>query len=124
MADIADLYDAEIAAVGPIVQRLTGEFARRTANKKNLDELSKRAVEEFFKVGLVVEVNTMPCIIADVNGKTGPPEIVILGRVPGSKLSNADQGFELLDHEKKRAEVLKSKQTGEAFLGQKGERGV
>jgi len=113
MTDIADLYDHEIAAIGPIWNELMQEFSRKANTRQNLEELAKRATERFQKVGLVVEVNTSPCFIVDpVTMQTGSPEIVVLGRIPG--LDDAE-GF---DHEYKRHEVLRSKERGEKFHGQ------
>ncbi|MEM3097555.1 MAG: hypothetical protein QXU32_02400 [Nitrososphaerales archaeon] len=113
--DIADLYDHEITKIGPIYRKLIQEFSRKPNTKKNLDELEKRAKEEFLKIGLIVEVNTAPALIIDPNTmRPGFPEIVIMGRVPGSP--EEKYGF---DHELKRAEVLVSKERGEDFAGQK-----
>jgi len=112
--DIADLYDHEIAQIGPIWQGLMSEFATKRNTKENLHELSKRAAEQFLKIGLVVEVNTTPCMVVNpATMQSGSPEIIILGRVPGTE--SAD-GF---DHEFKRAEVLLSRDRNEDFAGQK-----
>ena len=102
------------------------EFATKLATQHNYDELKKRAFDEFLKIGLVVQVEVPQFVAEGVSAEPGfgTPEIVIMGRVPGSKLSNQEEGVEITDHELKREEVLKSKQTGEKFLGEKGERGI
>ena len=97
------------------------EFSRKPTTKENLDELQKRAQAEFFKIGLVVDVDTIPCLIVNPDTmETSPPIINIQGRVPGSKRSSLEEGFEMLDHEKKRFEIIESKTRNEAYLGQKG----
>lgn len=117
--DIADLYDHEIAKIGPIWQGLMQRFGSRANSRANLEELSRVATAEFLKIGLVVEVNTAPCLIYNpVTGRTGSPEIVIMGRVPGEHYE--EDGVVVFDHERKRDEVLKSRERGEDFLGQKG----
>jgi hypothetical protein len=116
--DMADLYDHEVAKIGPIWQRLMSEFGQKPSTRRNLEELAKRAAEEFVKIGLVVEVNTAPCLIYDVRtGTGGSPEIVIMGRVPGTEYT--EDGVPLFDHERKRAEVVLSRDRGEDFAGQK-----
>lgn len=113
--DIAELYDHEIAKIGPIWQKLMIDFSRKANNQKNLEELARRATEEFHKIGLLIDVNTMPCVVADDRGMTGPPEIIILGRTKG-----ADEDKYGFDHELKMVEVRRSKERGEKFLGEKG----
>jgi hypothetical protein len=114
--DIADLYDHEIARIPPIWQKLMAEFSAKPNTRANLDELAKRAAEEFIRIGLVVEVDTSGALITDPRTmRAGSPEIVILGRLPGSP--EDEHGF---DHERKRDEVLRSRERGEDFLGQKG----
>lgn len=117
--DIADLYDHEIAQIGPIWQKLMYEFSTKPNTRANLDELARRATDEFLKIGLVVEVNTTPTLIVNpTTMQPGAPEIVILGRVPGGHYE--ENGVFMMDHEKKRDEVLKSRERGEDYLGQKG----
>jgi hypothetical protein len=116
--DISDLYDHEIAKVGKIWRQLMAEFSHRANTRANLDELARRAHDEFLKVGLVIELNTAPCLIWNPRtGSTGSPEIVVLGRVPGSEYT--EQGVGLFDHELKRHEVLTARDRGEDFMGQK-----
>jgi len=116
--DIADLYDHEIAKIGPIWRKLMDEFSRKPNTRANLDELVRRATDEFLKIGLVVEVNVAPCLIFNpMTNSYNPPEIVIMGRVPGTHYE--EEGVPLMDHEKKRWEVIKSRERGEDFLGQK-----
>jgi len=117
--DVADLYDHEIAKIGPIWRKLMDEFSRKSNTKENLNELARRATDEFMKAGLVIEVNVSPSLIFNpLTNQYGSPEIVILGRVPGSHFE--EEGVPMLDHERKRDEVLKSRERGEDYLGQKG----
>jgi hypothetical protein len=116
--DVNDLYDHEIARIGPVWQGLMREFSRRANTRANLEELQKRAAAEFLRIGLVVEVNTAPCMIANpVTMRTGPPEVVIIGRAPG--IDHTEQGFGMFDHELKRHEVLTARDRGEDFMGQR-----
>jgi len=117
--DISDLYDHEIAKIGPLWQGLMQRFARKANSRRNLEELARVAADEFQKIGLVVEVNTAPCLIFNpITQTTGSPEIIVVGRVPGTHY--AEDGTVLFDHERKRDEVLRSRERGEDFLGQKG----
>ena len=116
--DVNDLYDHEIARVGPVWQGLMREFSRRPNTRANLEELVKRASEEFLKIGLVVEVNTAPCMIMNpMTMQTGSPEVVIIGRAPGRDY--VEDGFGMFDHELKRHEVLTARDRGEDFMGQR-----
>lgn len=121
-----DLYDAEVKAVGAVWHRLMQEFSTRLATQHNYDELKKRAFDEFLKIGLVVQVDVPQFVVEGISAEPGygAPEITIIGRVPGSKRSNREDGIEVMDHEKHRAEVLKSLTTGEKYLGQKNEKGI
>jgi len=110
--DLSDLYDEEIARIPRVWQQLMAEFSKRPNTKGNLEELAKRANEEFLKIGLIVEVNTLPTLIFDpYKNEYGNPEITILGRIPGT--------ISEFDHEKKGWEVVKSRDRGEDYLGQK-----
>lgn len=119
--DIADLYDHEIAAIGPTWQKLMTRFSRLPNTRANLQELAKVANDEFLKLGFVVNVRWENNLMVDPNTmQPYPIEIEFVGRVPGGTgLGELVEGYELMDHERKRDEVLKSKDRGEAFLGQK-----
>lgn len=111
--DIADLYDHEIAKIGPVWNTLMQEFASKPNTRANLDELAKRAHDEFLKIGLIIEVNSAPTLIIDPKTmQPGRVELVVLGRV--DQLEDAE-----FDHERKRHEVLRSKERGEDYFGQK-----
>lgn len=117
--DMSDLYDYEIKAVAQVWQKLMVEFSKKTNTRANLDELSKRASDEFLKIGLVVEVDTTPTLIFNPNTMSyGSPVINVLGRVPGQQYE--EDGHFLMDHERKMQEVRTAKERGEDFLGQKG----
>lgn len=113
MPDISDLTDAEYKKCVELTYALRQVYASRANTKANLEEFAKYTKEAFHKLGFVVDVDTMPCIIADAKGRTGPPEIVVIRRVDPSKT---------MDHEYKRWEVLKAKERGEKYLGEKGGR--
>lgn len=107
--DIADLYDHEIATVDKIGRMLAHQFSRRPATVENLEELVKAAHGAFLAEGFIVEVDTAKCLILNE-----PPEVMIIGKVPGH-----DDHKYGMDHERKRHEVLRSKQTGEKYDGHK-----
>jgi hypothetical protein len=111
--DISDLTDAEHKKCVELAWALRQVFATRANTKDNLEEFAKVAKEGYQKLGFVIDVDTMPCVIADQHGRTGPPEIVVIRRLNPETT---------MDHEYKRWEVLKAKERGEKFLGEKGGR--
>jgi hypothetical protein len=115
MPDISDLYDYEIAEVGQIWKGLMTRFSRLPNTKANLQKLAEVANDEFIKAGFVVNVRWENNLVIDPKTmQPYPIEIEVIGRLPGAE---EDQiGF---DHERKRAEVLQSKDRGESFAGQK-----
>lgn len=107
ISDIIDLYDEDVAVLGEIWTDMQTRFSRKANSMENLAELEKRTVDECFKAGLVVRVHTSECLMG-----IGPVTIEPVGRV-----NALHDGF--YDHERKRSEVLLSKDKGEEFLGQK-----
>ena len=115
MPDIADLYDYEIEEVARIWKGLMDQFSRKANTKDNLQELAKVANSEFLRAGFVVNVRWENTLVIDPKTMQAYPiEIEVLGRIPGAEEDTI--GF---DHERKRVEVLRSKERGEAFAGQK-----
>lgn len=113
--DISDLYDWEIEKVGAIWKDLNRRFMRQTNNKANLIQFAKVAHDEFLKAGFYVNVKwELNLVVNPATMKPYPIEIEILGRVRG-----ADEDVIGFDHERKRHEVLKSKERGESFYGEK-----
>jgi len=106
---IADLYDHDIAKVDRIGRELAHRFSKKEANMQNLEELVRAGHDMFLAEGFVVEIDTAKCLILNE-----PPEVMIIGKVPDH--DDHKHGF---DHERKRDEVLKAKQTGEAYLGKR-----
>lgn len=119
--DQADLYDHEIVAIGKVWQRLMRDWAHKPNTKANLQEFAKVANDEFLKLGFVVNVMWENNLI--VNPATMQPypiEIEVMGRTPGgSGLGEMVGNVELMDHERKRAQVLKSIEEGKDFYDQK-----
>lgn len=113
--DNSDLYDWEMATIGQIWKELNKDWMRRPNTKAVLQEFAKVANERFLKAGFVVNVqweNTLIMVPSVTGGiKPLPITIEVLGRV-----NPLPDGF---DHERKRHEVLASKQRGEDFYGQK-----
>lgn len=118
--DMADLYDEDIKAIGEIWKGLNDEWSRKPNTKANLQEFAKVGHERFLKAGFVVNImweNTL--IVNPATMQLYPIEIEVLGRA-GKSYGEIVDGFELMDHERKRDEVLKANERGEKFLGQKG----
>lgn len=125
--DGADLYDYEIAEVGRIWKELNQKWMARANTRANLQEFAKEATAKFLEAGFVVSVqweNTLimvPDVAAPGGMKPLPVTIEVLGRAPGvDRRSELQQGHSLMDHEFKRHEVLRSKERGEDYLGQRG----
>ncbi len=119
--------DSEIAEIGEIWKRLNAKWMSKPNTSANLQEFAKEANAEFIKAGFVVNVqweNTL-IVVPDISAPGGmkpmPVTIEVLGRVTGEAGTGfIEEGHVLMDHERKRDEVLKSRERGEAFLGQKG----
>lgn len=118
--DQADLYDHEIARIGVIWRNLNKKWMGKQNTKHNLQEFAKEANDAFLREGFVVNVMWENCLI--INPATMQPypiEIEVMGRAGHTGLGEVVEGIELMDHERKRAEVLKAKELGEDFHGQK-----
>ena len=108
---IPDLYDWEVKHIQQtIYPEMARKFFAKQANESTLEDLRKWAEEEFFKIGLVVTVDTAAAYL-----NCGPPEITVQARVPGH--SDSKYGH---DHSRHRQEVLEANNRGERYLGEKG----
>ncbi|MDE2100437.1 MAG: hypothetical protein KGL39_24505 [Patescibacteria group bacterium] len=118
---LPDLYDEEITKAGQALLKINQEFMHMLATPKAYEELQKRVHDEFFKIGLVARVDIPTYIVegSDNEPVVKAPTIEIVGRVPGSSLSVTEEGLQLFDHERKRHEVIKSRERGEKILGEK-----
>ena len=124
--DQADLYDHEIEQIAKIWNRLNQEWAHKPNTKSNLQEFAKVATNAFLEAGFVVNVqweNTL-IMVPNINAPGGmsqmPVTIEVLGRAPGvDRRSVTESGHSLMDHEFKRHEVLRSRERGEDYYGQK-----
>lgn len=119
--DQADLYDHEIVAIGKVWQALSTKWSRKPNTKSNLQEFAKEANNAFIELGFVVNVmweNNL--IINPATMQPYPIEIEVMGRTPGgSGLGEMKDGFELMDHERKRDQVIKSIEQGKDFYDKK-----
>ena len=121
--DMSDLYDYEIAEIGQIWNELNRDWMHKANTRGNLEEFAKTANAKFLEAGFVVNIQWENSLIMvpDISAPGGmsqmPVTIEVLGRAPGAKgAEHATDGF---DHERKRHEVLRSKERGEDFYGQK-----
>lgn len=125
MPDIADLYDEDILKVGEITKELIARWSRKQNTKANLQEFAKEAHDLFLKAGFIVNVvwENALIMVPDLNSSSGmkqlPIDIEIIGRVDAGH-GVFEQGHVLMDHERKRHEVLRANERGEDYLGQKG----
>lgn len=127
MPDIADLYDFEIKTIGEILRDLAATWGNKRNTKQNLQEFAKYAHSKFLEAGFVVNVqweNTL-VMVPDVSAPGGikplPITIEVIDRIAGGTgLGEVVEGHELMDHERKRYEVLRANERGEDYLGQKG----
>jgi hypothetical protein len=115
--DQADLYDHEIVSIGKVWQALNAKWGPKPNTRGNLQEFAKEANAAFLDLGFVVNVMWENNLMIDPRTmQPFPIEIEILGRVPGgSGLGEQKDGFELMDHERKRDQVLKSIERGEKY---------
>lgn len=128
--DYADLYDHEIKQIGEIWKDLNKQWMAKQNTRANLQEFAKVATAKFLDAGFVVNVqweNTL-IMVPDISAPGGmrpmPVTIEVLGRAPGvDRRSERVEGHNLMDHEYKRHEVLRSVERGEDYLGQKGKSG-
>jgi len=96
------------------------KWSKRANTRANLEEMAKEAHDLFLRVNLIVEIDIFPCLIVDPwTQQSGEPVISILGHVEGTRTAlDPSDGF---DHERKRHDVLISKERNEEFRGQKGD---
>lgn len=106
--DDSSLYDDEVKEIGNVVGQLVRRWSHKPNTESNLFEMEKEAVHKLFELGFVAHVDLFDAWVG------GKPIIEIVGRVRGSQEYN--YGF---DHEKKGFQVVKSKERGEDYLGQK-----
>ena len=119
--EMAELYDAEVKEIAAIWNSLNREWSSKPNTRENLQEFAKVGNDAFLKAGFVVNImweNTL--IINPATMQAYPIEIEILGRVTGMTGGGVlEEGHVLMDHERKRDEVLKANERGERFFGQK-----
>lgn len=124
--DQADLYDFEIKEIGKIWSQLNRDWGHKPNTKKNLQEFANVAHNKFLEAGFVVNVmweNNL--IINPATMQPYPIEIEVMGRVPGGSglgemvVMPDGTKVELMDHERKRDQVLKSRERGEDFHDKK-----
>lgn len=105
--NISDLQDDDIRVIGSIVGELNRKWSRKSNNQRNLMEMCKEAEEAAFKKNILIKMHLTDLLVG------GVPTLEVIGKISPSE---EKYGF---DHEKKRHDVLKSKERNEDFLGQK-----
>lgn len=102
-----DLTDHDVMIVGKIVGDLMAKYSDKPNTPENLDHLRDEALTRLAEAGILATLDPAPCFYGE------PPVLEILGKV-------GDPGFTAeFDHERKQYEVIKSKERGEDYLGQK-----
>jgi len=106
----ADLYDYEKAKIDKeIMPELARRFYYKEASQHNLEEMTKWITDQFLKMGLIIHVNTAEAYLG-----VGPPKVSVVSRLSGH--SDSKYGH---DHERKRKEVVESRELGEKYRGEK-----
>jgi hypothetical protein len=105
-----DLTDEEVAKSVSIVYELQQKYATRAFTEANLDALRDEVLTRLAEVGVLATFDPAPCLHGE------PPVVEFLGKVSGDKTFHTEG----LDHERKQWEVLKAKERGEDYYGQKG----
>lgn len=104
-----DLTDHEIQQTFKIVELIRLKYAGKANTPENLEQLRDEVLTRLAEdVNILASFDPAPCFYGE------PPILEILGKVQTDSLYK--DGF---DHEKKRFEVIKSKERGEDYLGQK-----
>lgn len=105
----SDLTDHEIQQTFKIVELVRLKYAGKPNTSENLEQLRDEVLTRLAEdVNILASFDPAPCFYGE------PPILEILGKVTGDGLYK--DGF---DHEKKQYEVIKSKERGEDYLGQK-----
>ena len=123
--DASDLYDHEIVAIYKKFYELQEKWRRKPNTRANLQEFAKECNGEFQKLGFVINVMWENNLIIDPKTMQPMPiTIEVMGRTPGGSglgemVDVGGQKVELMDHERKRDQVLKSKELNERFHGNK-----
>ena len=108
-----DLYDWEIQKVAEAYAECQYLVANTRNTPDKVREAGLRIQDIFTKHGFLVNVDMAPCLILLPNGRTGSPQVEIIGRVDDPY---SEREF---DHDEKRFEVLDSKAKGEKYRGDK-----
>jgi hypothetical protein len=110
LADFStELLDSEIQQAVKVVGALQMKYARMANSVTNLEKLRDEALTRLSEIGILATFDPAPCFYGE------PPIVEFVGKVNTDAIHK--DGF---DHEKKRYEVLKSKERNEDYLGQKG----
>lgn len=103
-----DLTDREIQATLKVVEAVRLKYAGLPNTPDNLEALRDEVLTRLMDINVLATLDPAPCFYGE------PPELEIIGKIKGDPIEK--YGF---DHEQKQYEVLKSKERGEDFLGQK-----
>jgi hypothetical protein len=103
-----DLTDREIQATLKVVEAVRLKYAGLPNTADNLEALRDEVLTRLMDINVLATLDPAPCFYGE------PPELEIIGKIKGDPIEK--YGF---DHEQKQYEVLKSKERGEDFLGQK-----
>lgn len=107
-AATTDLTDDEIKRVFKVVEIVRQRYAGKHNSPENLEALRDEALTRLADINILATMDVAPCFYGD------PPELEIIGKLNVDPIHK--YGF---DHEKKQAQVRKSVERNEAYLGQK-----
>lgn len=109
LAQVAsDLTDHEIQQVFRIVTSVRDRYAMKQNTPENLEAMRDEVLTRLAEINVLATFDPTPAFYGE------PPAFEILGKVSGDSIHK--YGF---DHERKQYEVIKSKERGEDYLGQR-----
>jgi hypothetical protein len=103
-----ELTDTESVAVVRLITECQMKWAHKPNTKQNLEYLRDEVLTKMMGMNVIAEFDPAPCFYGE------PPIVEIKGKVAGDPIHK--HGF---DHEKKAYEVVKAKEAGEDYYGEK-----
>lgn len=104
----SDLTDEEIQKTIQIVNGIRMKYAGKPSSAKNLEAMRDEVLTRLTDINILATLDPSPVFYGE------PPILEIIGKVSGDV--SHKEGF---DHERKQDEVVKAKELGEDYRGQK-----
>jgi hypothetical protein len=103
-----ELTDTEAQAAMAVIVPIQSKYANRPNTVANLEELRDEVLTKLMECNILAEFDPSPCFHGE------PPILELRGKIATDSIHK--YGF---DHEKKQYEVLKARDRGEDYLGEK-----